>query len=423
MQNVTNMSEQSSHPSETSGLQGEIHPVQSVLRFLRAVRYRRGIMIVALVASGLLGGLYCATTPREYESRASLLVMQTGMDPMTSEMSGRRIAQDHIPTYRKMLSSEVVLDDAIQRLKPEQRIDLEGVPRSDWSKRVRENLSVTSVRDANILGIAYRSKSPETAKAVVDSILEAYLEFMKQLHKTSTREVLEALTKKRDELDRQLRQKEEERCRVRAQSGELVIAASEQGPSVVEERALSLNQAWIAARSELIDAQAQLTAMEAAIHNGEDLQHHALAMVEGMGGDFLLQRLGLKTVDPYATSRVNERLLENRASLPSLLRIYGPRHRKVLELQERIVQAEEYLRNRYEIENARLREVSSQELAPLLLGMARQQLRRAAAHEVSTRSSYEEHMQAAINIDRIVAWLDGIPQALTRTSRFAALAL
>jgi len=29
---------------------------------------------------------------------------------------------------------------------------------------------------------------------------------------------------------------------------------------------------------------------------------------------------------------------------------------------------------------------------------------------------------AAINIDRIVAWLDERPQATTRTSRFAALA-
>jgi transposase len=29
---------------------------------------------------------------------------------------------------------------------------------------------------------------------------------------------------------------------------------------------------------------------------------------------------------------------------------------------------------------------------------------------------------AAINLDRIVAWLEEIPHALTRTSRFAALA-
>ncbi len=61
-------------------------------------------------------------------------------------------------------------------------------------------------------------------------------------------------------------------------------------------------------------------------------------------------------------------------------------------------------------------------------GTVSQGVRGFGLRQTRYRGEAKTHLQhiataAAINIDRIVAWLDGIPKALTRTSRFAALAL
>ena len=61
-------------------------------------------------------------------------------------------------------------------------------------------------------------------------------------------------------------------------------------------------------------------------------------------------------------------------------------------------------------------------------GTISQGVRAFGLRQTRYRGEAKTHLQhiataAAINLDRIVAWLDDIPRALTRTSRFAALAV
>ena len=60
------------------------HPFRRWQGLLRIVLFRPKILIVSLIASLLLGGLYYATATRVYEANASLLVMQDG----TAERNG-----------------------------------------------------------------------------------------------------------------------------------------------------------------------------------------------------------------------------------------------------------------------------------------------------------------------------------------------
>jgi transposase len=60
-------------------------------------------------------------------------------------------------------------------------------------------------------------------------------------------------------------------------------------------------------------------------------------------------------------------------------------------------------------------------------GTISQAVRRFGLRQARYRGLLKTHLQhlatvAAINIDRLIAWLDGVPRAQTRTSRFAALA-
>ena len=72
------MTEPLSNPSDPADSLAEPHPVQLILRFLRVAYYRKGVVIVALAASCLMGGFHYARAPRIYLSKSSLLILQTG---------------------------------------------------------------------------------------------------------------------------------------------------------------------------------------------------------------------------------------------------------------------------------------------------------------------------------------------------------
>ncbi len=396
----------------------EVNPLHEAVRFLRAVRCRKWVVVTALAVGCLLGGVYYASTPRVYESRASLLVLQTGAENWTAGMSGERIVQDLMPTYQNMLASEEVLEAAIALLSLEDRVDFKDVPRSEWVKTLRGNLTVSAVRQANILDIVYQSKDPDAAAAVVDSLLSAYLAFMDKLHKSTAREILDILTEEKQALEEQLREKEAQLLAMRGQVGDLVIRDGDQRISVVVKRAVSLSDSLMRAHEERLEAQSQLRAIEAAIRNGEDLQQQVFAMADSVGREVLLQRLGLTSSDAYTISRMHQQLLENEARLHAELQLYGPAHRKVRETQEKIRVAEEYLRSRHQSEMAKLREISDQELAPMLIQMARQKFEQSVEHENSIRASYEEEKRSAIELDRGVAALDILELDLNRLRGF-----
>lgn len=401
-----------------SGRPAEANPLQSLLRFVRAARYRKGIMVVALVASGLLGGLYYTTVQRVYESKASLLVLQAGADTTSTMMSGERVSKDFITTYAKMASSEAVLEEAIKLLPQEGKTDFASAPRSEWIGALRNNLAVTSVRRTNILEIVYRSKEPLAAAVVVNSVVTAYLTFVDKLHKSTSREILDVLTKEKHRLEAELRVKEAELLAERARGGELVIRDGEKGVNVVIKRALSLNEALLHAQEQRLEAESRLVAIEAAIRNGEDLQQHAMTMSDSVGREVMLQRLGLSTPDAYSIAQANRQLLENKAELLSAQEIYGPAHSQVRELQERIRVAEQYLQNYRQESMAQLAAISDRELAPLLLQMARQQVQQVTEHCRSIQSSYEQEKHAAIELDRSMAQLEILNLDLNRLRRF-----
>lgn len=413
------MPEQTSlNPTAIARSPVEVNPLHEVLRFLRAVRCRKWVVVTALVVGCLLGGIYYASTPPVYESQASLLVLQTGADTWTSGMSGERIVQDLMPTYQNMLTSEEVLKAAIALLAPEHRVDFQNAPRTAWVNIVRNHLTVSAVRNANILTVAYQSKDPEAAAAVVDSLLSAYLAFLDKLHKSTAREILDILTKEKQALEEQLRSKEAELLATRGQVGDLVIREGDREISVVVKRAVTLSDSLMKAHEQRMEAQSQLRAIEAAIRDGEDLQQHVLAMASSVGREVLLQRLGLTSSDSYTISRMHQQLLENEARLQADLQLYGPAHRRVRETREKIRVAEEYLRSRHQSEMAELREISDQELAPMLIQMARQQYEQAVEYENAIRASYEKEKRKAIELDRDVAALDILELDLNRLRGF-----
>jgi len=412
------MAEQFPNTSPIPEASTEIQPLQMALRFLRVMRYRKGVMVVSLVACGLLGGLYYATVQRAYQSDASLLILQTGANDWNAEMADGRRSQDLMGTYGGMLKSEVVMQSAVDHLAPEHRIDMAGKPKSNWVDVLKENLSVSEVRKATIFNIAYRSKDPAAAAAVVESVLTAYREYIDALHIDTSRELLEILTKEKVEIEEELDKKNAELLDLRDHGEMLGIKVGDSRLNVVVQRAVSLNDKLIEARNERLQAQTRLAVIESALRQGEDMQQCLLAMIDTVGREVMMRKLGLKTNDPYASSSIQREMLNNQAELQSLRRIYGSENRRVLELENQIRLADHYLQNHQYQEAEQARRISEEMLGPMLHSIAQQQVEQALTLENTILANYEIAKEEASQLDHTLAKLEIVDRDLARLQAF-----
>ncbi len=392
----------------------ELHPLQNILQLLRSVEQNKGVVIGALVASCLLGALYYVTATRFYESSASVLVLQTGNEGMT--MGGDRISRDLIPTYQSLLKSDAVLEDAVKRLPAEHRVDFSSAPLERRAAALRSNLAVSSARSTNIMDLSYRSRDPDAAAAVVESVLQAYVSFMETLHRSTGREMLDVLTQQKEKLEEELRAKENELLALRSKSG--VIREAGKGTTTEVKRALALNEALIEARRERLNAETQVAAVENAVRQGENLHRQAVELLDDVGRDMLRQELGLSVADSQSIQQVKQQILKDRAELQSLSEMCGPAHHRVRQIQARIESAQEYLRNQQQNALSQDRQMSNEELAPLLLTISRQRYQQALDQESSILRSYEEEKKRAIALEQNVAAIEIVEHDVDRLRNF-----
>lgn len=388
------------------------HPIQTVARFLRIVLYRREIVIVSLLAAILLASLYYATATRIYRANAALLVLQVNEQDMAAGMPGERVAKDLMPTFTSIATSEAVLVEALKVLSPDHRVDFAGVPQCDWPRVLRENLSVSAMRGTNILSISYESKAPDAAAAVVDAVLTAYLGFMDELYRSTAGEVSDLLGRKLTQLDSEFNTKSLEKHRIRSEAQELAIRNGEKGVNIVVARAIELNDAWIKAHERRLEAQSQLAALEQVIQRGDDLQQHAMAMIESVGSEFMKAAMGLGSQDTYIVAYTTQQLLKDKAAMQSAQQVYGPQHKSVREIAERIRVTEQYLENRRTVQMAALQRASNEQLAPMLLRIAQQQLEQAMVHEQNLRASFDAERSRALELDVSATRLETVENEL-----------
>ena len=406
-------------PSTATGdsleLPARDNSIREIVRFLYVVRARKEIVIMSLVVSCLLGGLYYITAPREYQSDASLLVMQPGGNTLTTEMSGERMARDLMPTYTDLLSSETVLKDAIGALAPEHRGDLADAPSAEWPDVLNQRLSTNARRGTNILEISYLSRDPETAAAVVDAVLTSYLDYMNKLYQDASRDKLDDLTEQMRELDERICEKQQLRSAVRRSANELAITeGGEGGVNVVMRRVIDANVSLIEAHHQRIEAESNLRALEAAIANGEDLQQYVLAMDESVGYEVILRQFGLSSTDSLTIAQISRQLIDNKAELESLLQIYGIRNQRVRQVQNRIQVTEDFLQNRSRVQSTQFRQMSADQIQPALLHAARQKLQMASQLEDRFLASYEAEKAHALTLEQSATELQTVEDDLKR---------
>ena len=182
-------------PTEIPIATGEsIDLMAGVLRFLRSVRSRLYIVILALIASLSLGAFYYLTAERKYESSARLLIHQTGGDVMEKDGKKSQGLQDKMPEFEQILTSDPTLKETLRNLPDDHRIDFAGVRQDKWLIAFRSKLVVGTIRRTNILTVSFRSKDPTTSCAVVDEVLHSFRAEVNRMHQDQTGEDLKLLS-------------------------------------------------------------------------------------------------------------------------------------------------------------------------------------------------------------------------------------
>ena len=132
---------------------------------MRTVRLRSGILLACLVVSSILGAVYYSTAPRIYQSSASLYVVK--MDSVTEDhIQGASDPSRSMPTFRRLMSSEEVMQRAFEILPDRFKAGFEGMTEAEAAMMIQGSLAVSSEFNTNVLDLKYRSQDPKVAAAV-----------------------------------------------------------------------------------------------------------------------------------------------------------------------------------------------------------------------------------------------------------------
>jgi len=403
--------------SKRSEARSDADALQAVMRFLRMLRYRKQYIVVAMIVAALLTTLYYSTAPRIYEATAALLVTHHGPDVLRNSNTSTPGQTSRMPTYERVLTSAVVLEGAIRQLREmpqEMCVDFASRPKDKWVAALKGNLRARVLRRSNVIDIRYRSRSPAAGAAVVRAVVDSYLDFMEKHHKDASVEIVELLNVERAKIEEDLVDKQQELLEVSHRVGDLGIREGTSVMHPVVQRVARLNETFVEVQKERLHLRATLTAINAAIRQGKDLRQHVISADETIGRELVLNGLGLSPQTTETVNSVERQLIEDRARLKILHQHYGPIHPDVVEAEQAIHNAEDYLVQCHAPMNERLSHIQNDQLASLLVSMVGQKLEEARAHEQELADQFAQLETEAIGLNDRMAELEIVKNEVQR---------
>lgn len=320
--------------------------IHGLLRQLQAMRYRKQLVLAIMGAAMLFGSLYYAVATRYYSAKAALLISQTGPDSLNSSVTGEEtVRRNTMPTVVNILGSAKVLEGALKRLTPEDCADFAGKPKGSWVSILQKGVSASAVRATSIVEVSYRSKDPQGAVNVVQAVVQSYLDFMDEIHKGTTGQVVAVLTQERGQVAERFAQRQAELIETRRSFADMGLRSDGKTLHPLVQRAIFFNEELIGVQKRRVELDARLASISHAVGTGQNLESHALAMADVIGGGAFTARLRSSTAEAEAEVRLAHDLITARGELSAMLEHLGPRHPEVLAVQQRIYLAESLLRD------------------------------------------------------------------------------
>ncbi len=388
-----------------------------VLRFLRSVRSRLYLVILALIGSLSLGAFYYVSAERKYESSAKLLILQTGGDSLEKDGNKSQGLQDKMPEFVELLTCDSTLKETLRNLPDDHRIDLAGVRQDKWLLAFRSKLSVGTVRKTNIMTVAFRSKDPTTAYAVVDEVLTSFMAEVNRMHQDEASVDLKLLTQQRDSVERDLLAKLKEQRELESQTTDL-FGNGDKEINILTARIEKLNQDWLSLSKTANESQALLDEMEAALARGEDLSKYMNRIDPALASKINEKRTGTDVAESYAATRMQQELTQAQSLLQEKLAFLGENHPEIQRIRNEIVIKERQLLGRPQAVNQLL---DSQDIGATLLQTVRRDTAIATKQVERARETLDREKVQASKQNGLYADIAAKKQEVTRFQDYLAV--
>ncbi len=372
-----------------------------IVRFLHVVRVRKGLLVTSLFVAVLLGGLYYATAPRLYESNSRLYVLQMGSNVLDETGESQGGVRENMANYQGVLTSDLVLEEVLQKLPAKHRIDLKDVPRAKWISTLRKHLGVSAPRRTNLIDVRYRSRDPQTAAAIVNHVVDSYLKLMREIHKSSASEDVEFLTQKRETLDVETNKINAEMITLKRQM-QIISGPDNQNINPAAERLQELNKHLIDAMNRTREARATVQAIREAAARGESIHQFALQQIEVVGKEVFMRQMGLNSQDSWIEGRTRQQLINDQVAYRNDSAELGPNHPRMQMLAARIGARQKWLTERPITITEQMTTLAKTRLTPTLVNMAAQKLRYAELREQALQDDFDRESQVVSSFEAIM---------------------
>lgn len=392
--------------------------VQMAVEFGRVLRRRWQYPFATLALAVALGAVYYVTAERSYEATSLLQVIQSRADLLTQQQADAGAVQNLIPTQERLLTSPVVLENALARIRtldPKLLIDFEDSPTEDHAKVLKKTLSASGLRQTDIVQVRCRSKSPAAAEALLGAVVASYLQYIRENHKDFSAHIVDILQRERGGYESQLRQKEFQLLQFKRAFGDLGLRSGDSATHPAVQRVLKLNEGYLAAQGERIRLESLAAAVDLAVARKADLSPYLLEIEPNVGRDLLARGLGLGTLDQQNLAQIEQEVLKDRARLESLSRYLGESNPEIQELQASIASREAYVASFHsadavtDSERERLSRIVSSTLAD--------QLAKARAYEAELAQEYAAGERDAVELVGNLAQIEILEHEATNLRR------
>ena len=302
---------------------------------------RKWYLIGALAACLSCAAIYIFQADSIYEVSAELLV-QEYQQPMGSELkaTNKRNDENFIATQAQIIRT-AVLRQVVNALVQSQAVD-RTLDESDLFNVIRDSLSVTSLRDTDVLRIACRRGVSDEAQQIVEKIIKQYMFFVSDQEKGRTSNIVGLLASREKELREEIDQLREKYDSNRDSGQNLFAGYGEEATRIHQAQLLKIGEGLTTARLKRIELETQLEARSLSPKQGQLLASVAPLEASSLGlRTTLMGKLRIEQVQQDGLIRVDNSLVNARTRREKLGLNYGAKHPSMQAVEKEIEMLEE----------------------------------------------------------------------------------
>lgn len=310
--------------------------VAGSLDFLAIAWQRKWIAVCVTVVALGLGYLYFLRATPVYQSKAQILLIKKKADLPVAGPEGQVNYEDHLSTHMILIRSPLIVGKAVQEHGLGSLPSLKGV--GNPTAAIIGGLRATrggdrDALDPNVIDLAYKGLDAEDCGTVLTAIVRSYQDFLGETYQDFSKETVELISKAKDELDKQLTEKEAAYREFRQESP--LLWRGEKGGNLHEARMAEIETT----RSEILvensQTKAQIEAIEAAREEGGNREALALLASDNLPGS--------RGASQNARYELEERIFQILLEEQMLLEDYGAEHPKVKAIRKKMQLMREHL--------------------------------------------------------------------------------